>query len=507
MSKIRVRFAPSPTGPLHIGGLRTALYNYLYARSKGGDMILRIEDTDRSRYVSDAERYIHEALRWSGIKIDEGPENGGILGPYRQSERVNLYKNYAEKLVKSGWAYYAFDSPDELEEMRKKKEAEGVHSPKYDWKIREEMNNSLNMSEAELAAAIEGGTPFVIRFKMPSEGEVIFRDEIREEVSFDCSELDDKVLLKADGWPTYHLANVVDDYLMQISHVIRGEEWLSSTGLHVLLYRAFGWESNVPSFAHLPLILKPGGKGKLSKRDGAKFGIPVFPLDWKDEESGDLYLGFKEMGFDPAAVINFIAFLGWNPGGEEEIYSLEEMEKLFTLDRVGKSGARFDFDKAKWFNQQYLLDSSPEEIAEQAMPYLRIVGLNPTEDYLVKVCVLMRERMQLVSELPQSAKFFFTDNFPMDDKQMKKRWKEDSPAIVEGMKKLLNTIHPFEKSEIENAIKAYIDEKNLKFGQVLPLLRLAVSGTMQGPDIFATMALIGKEKCNDRLKAISLRQT
>jgi len=507
MSKIRVRFAPSPTGPLHIGGLRTALYNYLYARSKGGDMILRIEDTDRARFVEDAERYIQDALQWSGIKIDEGPENGGILGPYRQSERVNLYKNYAEKLVKSGWAYYAFDSPEELEEMRKKKEAEGVHSPKYDWKIREEMNNSLNMSDAELAAAFERELPFVIRFKMPSEGEVIFRDEIREEVSFNCSELDDKVLLKTDGWPTYHLANVVDDYLMQISHVIRGEEWLSSTGLHVLLYRAFGWESHLPIFAHLPLILKPGGKGKLSKRDGAKFGIPVFPMDWKDEKTGDLYLGFREMGFDPAALINFIAFMGWNPGGEKEIYSLEEMERLFTLDRVGKSGARFDFDKAKWFNQQYLLDSSPEEIAEQAMPYLKIVGINPTENYLIEVCKLMRERMQLVSELPQSAKFFFTDNFPMDDKQLKKRWKEESPAIIEEVAKLLEVTHPYEKSEIEKAIKAYISEKNLKFGQVLPLLRLAISGTMQGPDLFATMELIGRKECVDRLETLSLRQT
>lgn len=499
MSKTRVRFAPSPTGPLHIGGLRTALYNYLYAKSVGGEMILRIEDTDRSRYVDRAEDYIFEALDWSGIQLDEGPQARGILGPYRQSERVSIYQNYAKNLVKSGHAYYAFDTVEELETMRTEREAQGIHSPKYDWRIREEMNTSLNMTEEELATILNTDQPYVIRFKIPDEGEVTFSDEIRGEVTFDCSELDDKVLLKGDGWPTYHMANVVDDYLMQISHVIRGEEWLSSTGLHVLLYRALGWKKSIPLFAHLPLILKPTGKGKLSKRDGAKFGIPVFPLEWKDGETGDLFLGFRELGFDPAAVINFIALLGWNPGGEEEVFSMTELAELFSLDKVGKSGARFDFDKARWFNQQYVLNSSSAELAAQAMPFLKRAGYTPEEGYTVRVCELMRERIQIISELPEAAVFFFTEDFPMDEKQLKKRWKEDSGKILGEIHQLVLQMDDFSRSKIERDIKDFINEKSLKFGQVLPLLRLAVSGTMEGPDIFASMELIGKVKCEKRL--------
>ncbi|TVR85947.1 MAG: glutamate--tRNA ligase [Saprospirales bacterium] len=503
MSNIRVRFAPSPTGPLHVGGLRTALYNYLFVRSKGGKMILRLEDTDRNRYVEGAEDYIINALEWAGVVWDEGPDKGGMLGPYKQSERRNLYKKYALNMVQNGWAYYAFDTSEELEAMRQKKEAEGIHSPKYDSSIRDEMNNSLMLTEEETKRRIEEGAPHVIRFKIPAEGEVVVNDEVRGTMTFDCKELDDKVLIKADGWPTYHLANVVDDYLMQITHVIRGEEWISSTGLHVLLYKALGLERDQPSFAHLPLILKPSGKGKLSKRDGAKFGLPVFPLEWKDPESKEVYPGFKEIGFDPRAMVNFIAFLGWNPGGEQEIYSMEGLVKEFTLDRVSKGGARFDFDKAKWVNQQYLLDTPDNELAIQAIPFLNKAGYHTGRDKrLERICSIMKERIQLISELPEAAAFFFSDVFPMDEKTLEKRWKPESEEILMGLIDLLDSVEAFEKKVLEERIKAWIPEKSLNFGKVLPLLRLSVTGTMKGPDIFETMAILGKEKCLERTKRL-----
>lgn len=502
MKEVRVRFAPSPTGRLHIGGLRTALYNYLYARSKGGKMILRIEDTDRKRYVEGAESYLRESLEWSGIDYDEGPWQGGKYGPYRQSERLEKYKKYAEELVGRGWAYYAYDSQEELEEMRKQREASGEHSPRYDFRVREKMNTSLGKSEDEIKRKLESGEGWVIRFKMPEEGEVKFVDKIRGEVKFNCRELDDKVLIKEDGWPTYHLANVVDDHLMEITQVIRGEEWLSSTGLHVMLYRAMGWESEMPEFGHLPLILKPSGKGKLSKRDGSKHGIPVFPLEWQDRESGERYPGFRGMGFDARAMVNFMAFLGWNPGGEREIYSLEEMVEIFDWSGVGKGGSRFDFAKAKWFNQQYLQSTSGEELAKMARPYLAEKGYELSTEKLERVCELMRDRIQLISELPEAGVFFFTDGYPMDEKMWRKKWVEGSEEMMEEIAKEMRTLEEWKSEEIKKKVVEYMDRQGLKFGEVLPLLRLTLTGTMKGPDIFSTAEILGQEEVQSRIDKI-----
>ncbi|TVR82430.1 MAG: glutamate--tRNA ligase [Saprospirales bacterium] len=503
MTKIRVRFAPSPTGPLHIGGLRTALYNYLFVKSKGGQMVLRIEDTDRKRRVEGAEAYIQHALNWCGINYDEGPDKGGILGPYRQSDRWEVYKKFAMEMVEKGSAYIAFDTEEELEQMREQKEAEGIHSPKYDSSVRDQMKNSLTLSSSEVERRMNEGEPHVIRFKIPQEGSVAFEDLIRGEVEFNFKELDDKVLIKADGWPTYHMANVVDDYLMRITHVIRGEEWLSSTGLHILLYEALGWKRDQPTFAHLPLILKPSGKGKLSKRDGAKFGIPVFPMQWKDPETSEIFPGFKERGFSPEALVNFIAFLGWNPGGEREIYSLKEMGQLFSLDKVSKGGARFDYDKALWFNQQHLMNSDIASLAKEALPYLNQKGFYPTDMKLVeRVCSLMKERIQLISELPDAAPYFFSEVFPMDDKTLEKRWKEHSGQIVENLIHILEGIDSTERDVIESTIKEFIADRSLKMGEVLPLLRLSLTGTMKGPDVFDTISLLGLQKSIDRLRQL-----
>ena len=499
MSKIRVRFAPSPTGPLHIGGLRTALYNYLFAKSLGGSFILRVEDTDRTRYVPGAEQYILDALKWSGIKIDEGGNAGGLLGPYKQSERLSIYRSKAENLVNKGWAYYAFDTEEELEQMRAERTAAGEHSPRYNYSIREKMSTSLNLSAEEVQQRKESGQPWVIRFKTPENGSVVFEDLIRGEIRFECDQLDDKVLLKSDGWPTYHLANVVDDQYMQISHVIRGEEWLSSTALHVLLYQAFSWEKDMPQFAHLPLILKPEGKGKLSKRDGARLGMPVFPMEWKEPDTGDLFLGFKEMGFLPEAMINFIALLGWNPGIEQEIFSMEDLVEKFSIEKVGKAGARFDFDKAKWFNQQYIQRLTADELAMAVAPFYEKSGIILDDKKLIQVCNLMKERIQLLSEMPEKSRFFFSDDFEMDTKQLKKRWKDDSEGILTDLLEILSCLENFKTDEIESAVKSFISEKGLSFGKVLPLLRLASSGTMQGPDLFPTLEILGSEKVVERI--------
>ena len=499
MSKIRVRFAPSPTGPLHIGGLRTALYNYLFAKSLGGTFILRVEDTDRTRYVPGAEQYILDALKWSGIKVDEGGNAGGLLGPYKQSERLSIYRSKAEDLISKGWAYYAFDTEEELEQMRAERTAAGEHSPRYDYSIRKKMSTSLNLSAEEVQQRKEAGDPWVIRFKTPEIGSVVFEDLIRGEIRFECDQLDDKVLLKSDGWPTYHLANVVDDQYMQISHVIRGEEWLSSTALHVLLYKAFGWEKDMPQFAHLPLILKPEGKGKLSKRDGARLGMPVFPMEWKEPDTGDLFLGFKEMGFLPEAMINFIALLGWNPGIEQEIFSIEELVEKFSIEKVGKAGARFDFDKAKWFNQQYIQGLTDEELALAVTPFYGKSSTILDDKKLIQVCNLMKERIQLLSEMPEKSQFFFSDDFEMDTKQLKKRWKDDSEGILTDLLEILSGLENFKTKQIESAVKSFISEKGLSFGKVLPLLRLASSGTMQGPDLFPTLEILGSEKVVERI--------
>ena len=391
IKKVRVRFAPSPTGPLHMGGVRTALFNYLFARKHNGVFILRIEDTDRARFVQGAEEYIIESLKWCGVTIDEGVEQGGEFGPYRQSERKGLYRQYAEKLLESDNAYYAFDTPEELDKVRKVFEAD-KKTFTYNSEIRKELRNSISMPEDEVKILLKSGTDYVIRYKMPENEEIKMNDIIRGEVIVNSSVLDDKVLFKSDGMPTYHLANVVDDYLMKISHVIRGEEWLPSLPLHVLIYRSFGWLDVMPEFAHLPLLLRPDGKGKLSKRDGDRLGFPVFPIDWKDKKTGERASGYREAGYFPEAFVNILAFLGWNPGTEQEVFSMEELIESFSLDKVGKSGSKFDPEKAKWYNHQYLQQHSGEKLAEQFIPILEEKGFMAAEDYVIKVCELVKER-------------------------------------------------------------------------------------------------------------------
>ena len=416
MSNVRLRFAPSPTGPLHIGGVRTALYNYLYARKMNGTFVLRIEDTDQGRYVEGAEDYIVNSLKWLGLEFDESPSKGGEYGPYRQSERKDIYKKYAEQLVESGHAYYAFDSSDDLADMRTRYEAEGVHSPKYDSNTRSTMKNSLTLSADETTALIEKGDNVVIRLKLEPNQDVVFQDTVRGEVKFNTSQLDDKVLLKGDGMPTYHMANIVDDHLMKITHVVRGEEWLSSTAHHVLLYRALGWEETMPAFAHLPLILNPTGKGKLSKRAGAKFGFPVFPLAWEGENEEDSFEGFKEFGFDSKATLNFLAFLGWNPGTEQEIFSLEELVQAFDLDAIVKAGARFDIDKAKWYNQQYIINTPNSELVLPIQEELKKYNIERSNEFVEGFAGLMKERVSLMTEFYENAPYFFTDSFEYDEK-------------------------------------------------------------------------------------------
>ena len=421
---VRVRFAPSPTGPLHMGGVRTALYCYLFAKKNNGDFILRVEDTDQTRFVEGAEEYIIETLQWCGIKPNEGLSYGGDFGPYRQSERKDIYAKYAMDLLEKGDAYYAFDTPEELTAWRDNLKGQGNPSPKYDPITRQYLKNSLHLSEDEVSRRLKAGEPWVIRYKMPRNEEVKFEDEIRGIVSFQTNQLDDKVLLKSDGMPTYHLANVVDDHLMEITHVIRGEEWLPSTPLHVLLYKSFEWE--MPSFAHLPLILKPDGKGKLSKRDGDRLGFPVFPLNWKDPSSGEASIGYKERGFLPDAFINMLAFLGWNPGTEEELFSLGELIQAFSIERVGKSGARFDFEKTKWFNQQYIKNKSNEELVQLTADLFKKEDYRADQETLLNICELVKERATFLHEIPSLAYYFFEDVKEYDEKNLRKKWKNEN---------------------------------------------------------------------------------
>ncbi len=500
MKKFRVRFAPSPTGALHIGGVRTALYNYLLARKYGGSFLLRIEDTDQARYVPGAEAYINEALSWCGLIPDESPDRGGPSGPYRQSERQALYGRYAEQLVAAGHAYYAFDTPEELEARRELERERGNHNFRYDSSVRETMHNSLNMTETALQEALRRATPYTIRLKVPASGSVTVHDRIRGGVTFQCAELDDKVMLKADGMPTYHLANVVDDYLMKITHVIRGEEWLPSTAHHVLLYRYLGWEDHMPQFAHLPLILKPSGKGKLSKRDGVKLGIPVFPLAWEGETPEDAFTGFREFGFDPRAVVNFLAFLGWNPGTEQEIFSMEELIEAFSIDKIGKAGARFDFDKARWFNQQYIMATPDEELAEAVRPFIEAQGPRPEKAFLVEFCRLMKERVSLYTEFWEQGYYFFEPVKSYDEKAVVKKWDPGRRPAFEALAEHLRGVEPFSAEAVEQSVKQFMKDHQLKFGDVLPVLRLALAGTMQGPAVFDMMALIGKEEVDRRLQ-------
>lgn len=504
MNKIRVRFAPSPTGALHIGGVRTALYNYLFAKKMGGTFVLRIEDTDQGRYVPGAEDYILESLRWCGIMPEEGQGIGGKFAPYRQSERKDIYQKYALELVANGSAYYAFDTPEELDAKRQAAAEAGNHNFKYDAESRREMKTSLNLPADEVKRRLDAGEDYVIRLKVPENETVTFTDLIRGEVSFHTSELDDKVLMKSDGMPTYHLANIVDDHLMEITHVIRGEEWLPSTGHHVLLYRAFGWEATMPAFSHLPLILKPDGKGKLSKRDGAKFGMPVFPLGWDADTEADSFRGFREFGFLPQAVINFLAFLGWNPGTEQEIFSLEELCEAFSIEKISKSGARFDYDKAKWYNQQYLHAADDSELATLVRPLAEAQGYQVSDEYLAKVCHLMKGRATFLPDIVEQATFLFGDVQSFDNENIAKRWKPESRPIFEALAERLAAQPDFVAAPLEEAVKAFMTERGLKPGEVMPILRLALAGTMQGPGVYEMMELFGKEQTAERLgKAIA----
>ncbi len=494
--KVRIRFAPSPTGPLHIGGVRTALFNYLFAKKHHGDFLLRIEDTDQTRYVKGAEEYIMKSLEWCGIKIDEGIKEGGNFGPYRQSERRDIYKEHIKTLLNNGSAYYAFDTPDELDAMRRRLEESGSSVRQYNRFTRGEMKNSFTLSEDEVWAKIEKGDTFVIRFNIPENEEIIVNDIIRGEVKVNSSQLDDKVLFKSDGLPTYHFANVVDDRLMNISHVIRGEEWLPSLPLHVLLYRAFGWENEMPQFAHLPLILKPEGKGKLSKRDGDRLGFPVFPLNWKDPETGEIFSGYKESGYLPDAFINMLALLGWSPENDKEILSLNEMIKEFDIHKVHKSGARFSPEKTKWFNQQYIINTPNDKLTDLLLPETEKKFPDVDVLYVEKVVGLVKERMHLLTDFFEQASFFFQTPKEYNPKVVKKRWKEDTPEILKQIYDILKEIPEirFTSEHTEHIVKTYIEKNELNFGKVLNPLRLVLTGTGGGPHLFDIISALDKEE-------------
>lgn len=495
-----LRFAPSPTGPLHIGGVRTALYNFLLARQIGGRFLLRIEDTDQGRYVSGAEQYIIDSLAWLGITFTEGPHLGGPHAPYRQSERKAMYRQYADELVASGHAYYAFDTEADLDTMRKRSEAAGIKSPQYNAVTREHMQNSLALPADEVQRRIAEGVPYVIRFKVPRKEEVRFQDEIRGWIVYASAELDDKVLLKSDGMPTYHLANVVDDRLMQITHVIRGEEWLPSTPLHVLLYRAFGWPQ--PRFAHLPLLLRPDGHGKLSKRDGDQLGFPVFPMNWLNADTGDTASGFRERGFLPAALLNFLAFLGWNPGTEQEIFSLDELIAAFSLDRVGKAGTRFDFPKALWFNQHYLRATPVAELAQSLRTDLDASGLpcTWTDAYLQRVVTLLLDRVHFTTEFLPQGRYFFEHPTDFDEAMKAKQWKAPAPdAIRQYAERIAALPGDAASTDFEATFKALAEALGIKPGSVMGALRLATTGVPAGPAVFDIHAALGPATAAARL--------
>jgi glutamyl-tRNA synthetase len=494
--KVRVRFAPSPTGPLHIGGVRTALYNYLFAKKNNGDFILRIEDTDSQRFVPGAEEYIIEALTWLGLQFDEGTHVGGAYAPYRQSERKEIYKEYVDILLEKGAAYIAFDTPEELAAKR-----EIISNFQYDASTRGGMRNSLTLSEEEVQSLIDAGNQYVVRFKIEPEKEVLVNDVIRGEVKYNSSVLDDKVLYKsADHLPTYHLANIVDDHLMEISHVIRGEEWLPSAPLHVLLYQAFGWEDTMPQFAHLPLLLKPEGNGKLSKRDGDRLGFPVFPLEWKDPHSGEISSGYRESGYLPEAVINFLALLGWNPGNDQEIMSMDELIQLFSLEKCSKSGAKFDYEKGKWFNHQYIQLRPNDEIANIFYPVLEEKGVDFPLGYIETVVGLVKERVSFVKELWDQSSFFFVAPEVYDEKVVKKRWKEESPVQMRELIEVLRGINDFSAHNQEEIIKGWIESKGYHLGNIMNAFRLAVVGESKGPHMFDITAVIGKDETIARLE-------
>lgn len=498
-SNVRVRFAPSPTGPLHIGGVRTALYNYLFAKKHQGTFVLRIEDTDQTRYVANAEQYIIDALQWCNIPFDEGPKTDDKFGPYRQSERKEIYKKYADILINTGWAYYAFDTSEQLDAHRKQHESEGKTFI-YNWHNRAKgrLVNSLVLSEDEVQQKINAGEKFVIRFKTPQDEILQMEDEIRGKISIDTNTLDDKILFKSDGMPTYHLANIVDDHLMEISHVIRGEEWLPSMPLHVLLYRAFDWKA--PKFAHLPLILKPVGKGKLSKRDGDKLGFPVFPLEYTNEKTGDVSRGYKEDGYFADAFINMLAFLGWNPGTEQELFSLEKLIQEFDLKRVSKSGAKFNPDKTKWFQQQYMQLKSDAALTDSYLPILEEKGIKTEKSYVEKVISLIKERAVFVDDFWGLSAFFFTSPTEFDAKNVKKNWKPETGSLMTELISVIKSIEDFSSENTETHIKTWITNKEIGFGKVMQPLRLSLVGKLAGPHLFDIMAMIGKEETTNRLE-------
>lgn len=498
--KVRVRFAPSPTGPLHIGGVRTALFNYLFAKKHGGDFVLRIEDTDQNRYVEGAEEYIGEALNWCGIPFDEGPGTTGNFGPYRQSERKHLYKAYAMELIAKGHAYYAFDTSERLDFHRKDHEEKGKTFI-YNWHNRLKLSNSLSLTAEETQKKLDAGENYVIRFKMVEDGNMTNNlsttDLIRGHITYNLNLLDDKILFKSDGMPTYHLANIVDDHLMEITHVIRGEEWLPSLPLHIKLYQALSLKPPV-GFAHLPLIMKPVGKGKLSKRDGEKGGFPVFPLSWNESQ------GYREAGYFPEAVVNFLAFLGWNPGTEQELFSLEELIEAFSLERVNKSGARFDPEKTKWYNHQYLQSKSDKELAALFAPIIAVrssaVETPFDGDYIEKVVSLIKERADYVSDLWELGNYFFEAPTTYNEKAVKKQWKEDTPQLMQKVAEILEATEDFSSTSVETNVKAWITDGELSFGKVMGPLRLVIVGELKGPHIFDILALIGKEESVGRIK-------
>ena len=500
MSEVRVRFAPSPTGPLHIGGVRTALYNYLFAKNKGGRMILRIEDTDQARFVEGAEQYIIDSLKWCGIELDESAVDGGDFGPYKQSERKAMYLPYAEQLVKEGFAYYAFDTSEELTAMRERMKEAGIPSPQYNAVIRTSMQNSISLSETEVKRRMDNGDAYVIRIKMPRNEEVKLNDIIRGWVVVNTNNMDDKVIFKSDGMPTYHLANVVDDYTMKISHVIRGEEWLPSAPLHVLLYRYLGWEDAMPEFAHLPLILKPDGNGKLSKRDGDRLGFPVFPTQWTNPETGEVSSGYRESGYISGAFINMLAFLGWNPGTSQEIFSMEELIETFTLERVGKAGAKFDFDKTKWFNQQYLRAKSKEDLAKDLQIVLKENRVEAKNDFVQAVCQQLKERATFIKDMWEEGKYYFVAPTSYDEKTIRKKWKEDTSNLLSGLKGRLAELSDFTSKNIETEFKAYLTENELGMGNLLPTFRVSLTGLGMGPSLFDIASLLGKEETIKRME-------
>ncbi|RRO20266.1 glutamate--tRNA ligase [Flavobacteriaceae bacterium 14752] len=497
-NSVRVRFAPSPTGPLHIGGLRTALYNYLFAKKHNGTFILRIEDTDQSRYVEGAEQYIKEALDWCGLTIDEGPNTPGDFGPYRQSERQHIYKEYAQKLIDSGHAYYAFDSAEELDKLRKERESKG-ETFTYNSQNRTHLNNSLNLSEDECQKLLDDGQPYVIRFKMPMAKQLLISDIIRGNIQVRTDALDDKILFKSDGMPTYHLANIVDDHLMKITHVIRGEEWLPSLALHILLYDALGWDA--PEFAHLPLILKPSGKGKLSKRDGEKHGFPVFPLEWKDPKSGQISAGYREDYYLPEAVINMLALLGWNDTSDQEIFSLHELIDKFDLSRVHKAGAKFDPEKTEWFQHQYVQKVDIEILANQFQNWLKTQkSIDSKIEYVRQIVSLLKERINFVPDFWQEGYFFFEAPQEFNPKATKKAWKDGTAEIISNLKTLISEQNDFSKESIQPTIKNWIQSQDIGFGKVMQPLRLSLVGDMKGPDVFDIISLLGKEEVVKRLE-------